>query len=138
MGLEKGARVLPNQAVCFTPRCLCTGCSPPCHAHHRHQENPTGASKRASPVSTSHTICPPAQTRPSAAPSPGPIWKLISLPYVTTHQDMEKDMGCGIRPAGPKPNSATIGQGHLSVAGASLTSVPHLQEWETRGTDYSP
>lgn len=96
MGLEKrGTCASPTSSV-FHAQVPLHRLLLPCHAHHRHQENPTGASKGFS-VSTSHHL-PSCPNTTICCPFPWPHLEIDLSPYVTTHQDMEKDMGCGIRP----------------------------------------
>lgn len=96
---ERGTCASPASSV-FHTRCLCTRCSSSYHAiptisiRKTPPGNSTRKASKGFSVSTSHR--PPAQTRQSAAPSPGPIWKLISLFYHTLGYG--KNLGCGVRP----------------------------------------
>lgn len=139
---ERGTCASPASSV-FHTRCLCTRCSSSYHAiptisiRKTPPGNSTRKASKGFSVSTSHR--PPAQTRQSAAPSPGPIWKLISLP-ILSHTGVWKKPGLWSQTTvGPKPNSATIGQGHLRMwLRHPQPQFPSSAEWETRGTDYSP
>lgn len=131
-GWKKGARVLPQQAVRFTPGCLCTRCS--------YHAIPTIAIRKTPPVlprasqSQPHTICPPAQTRPSAAPSPGPIWKLISLPMLPHTRIWKKTWAVESDHSWPKAQLSHHWPGTPeNVAETSSTSVPLICRMGNQG-----
>ena len=96
MRLEKRSTCASRTSSVFHTRVPLHTLLLPCHSHHLHLENPTGASKGFS-VSTSHHL-PSCPNTTICCPFPWPHLEIDLSPYVTTHQDMEKNMGCGIRP----------------------------------------